>query len=353
MKRKICLLLILVMVIGTIGGCGNNEKGSDSPKESVGKQEKEEGKKTSKGWENNIIDGVEYIDTSRNFSDLSREKTSFYIDSERTNVITYINDNEDKKLQLKYVYFDEQCYAIFSTETKSKTRNNTSILVSSGAYTVDGKALVTDTKELVYEENGIKGFSEKTGRYYSYYFVTDIDGIEVYMYANSYTEKDENLYALINELVGYLSVNEEVGFLQDWILNTNYTKVIDGKGVVVKSAKTITKLAFPGTGQDTDLIEMGGHKFEGWFRMYDYRGEEVDKELVTYGTLGDYTVGYKVYESSYSKYFYVYLYTSTTNDLGVNVYDQVIVFELNNYDGVTSQEELTKAVVDNLILYEE
>lgn len=351
MKKLLVLMLSVVMVAGVIGGCGNKQKDTEKDNTPI-KSEKEEIKETTKDWKNTIIEGVEYIDVSRNFSDLSREKTSFYIDKEKTKVVTYINENEDKKLQLKYLYSDDQCYAVFSTETEFKTKNNTSIIVSDENYTGKNGPLVTETKELVYEKDGAKGYSEKSGNYYSYYFVKNIEDIDVYLYANSYTEKDENLYALIEELVGYLSVNDEVGFLQDWELNTNYVHTFDNKGVVLKSAKTLTKLAYPGSGQDTDLIKMGDHKFEGWFRMSDYRGDEVDKELVTYDTLGKYTIGYKVYDSSYSKYFYVYVYTSETNEAGIEVYDEVVVFELNNYDGVTSQEELTKAVVNNLILCE-
>lgn len=88
--------------------------------------------------------------------------------------------------------------------------------------------------------------------------------------------------------------------------------------------------------------------------MYDYSGDEVDSELITYGTFGDYTVGYKVYESSFSDYFYVYLYTSTTNEAGVEVYENTVkVFELYDYTGDVPQEDLVKAILDNLVLYEE
>lgn len=150
--KKILAMAVGVVLVLSVFGCGSKEDGEKPANgaENVASNNSEE---ASKDWENTIIEGVEYIDTSRNFTDLSREKTSFYIDKDRTKVITYINENEDKKLQLKYLYLDEQCYAIFSTETEFKKSNNTSIVVADGEYTVKGEKWISGSETLVFDED--------------------------------------------------------------------------------------------------------------------------------------------------------------------------------------------------------
>ena len=91
-----------------------------------------------------LIEGVEYVDTSRNFKDVTPKKFSFFIDNNRENYLTYIDNNENSNVTLSMVdNNDNSVCAVFSFYNNG---SQSDIIVSNEDYMLKNKKVIHDNK---------------------------------------------------------------------------------------------------------------------------------------------------------------------------------------------------------------
>lgn len=330
----ICAVLITQKIKGKEQNVTNTTSGKNNDENVKGKE-----KTSTEKNDSLIIDGVEYVDTSKNFKDVNRSNFSFFCNQDRTKYLTYKKSNEKSKLDTKVIYnFDGRVSAVFYIKNKG-----TEIIVSDENFEVDGKKLVTDSKTLLFEENNLKCYIDdyKKG-YYMHQYVANIDGVEVSIYTASKTKGDETLKNAVKEIIGDLSVDKKVGFYLDHYLS------YDGlNGISLKSYKLIGSIDFT----DSDQLLIGGNTF--WYSPTGGSENIVPSNMVNCEKIKDRDVGYNIIKRNYGgNKLSVYIYDSTdVNGEKVFLHNKQVIW-MDNYDeNKVKPEEIVKLYLDNLVVY--
>ncbi|CDC79177.1 unknown [Clostridium sp. CAG:465] len=354
-NKKLIFTLIIVLVLGLVLGIilivkKNSIKTNDINKDTNIEQDEKENN-------NIIIDGVEYIDTSRNFKDVDARNFTFYVDKEHKKNITFSykkEAGEKEKVSLKKILnYDKSIGAVFTYNVKvsgTYGHENLEICVSDENYeTPDGEKIITQNKEMIWSENGITCYVEKYKGFYTHQFIVNIDGTEVALYC-SYKEKNAKIIKTgVMELINHLSVNKNVGYYLDYYLNQQGTK-----NVTIKSYKLIEYVS-------TDYSEYNSclaiNNYDIIYRKYsNFDYESTYPKLTNYKEIGNSKIGYQVYDDFVSdtsrRELYIYVYTSYIREDGDIGYCNPAFFKYRySKDDNIFPEEIVKAVVDSLVFF--
>lgn len=335
--KNIIIILILIIVLFTLTACGEKKENQNN---TVAKEQKFN--------DSLIIEGVEYIDISKNFKEVTTENLSFHIDSKHENYLTYENPNESpRRVEFSRVHNNgDTTGAIFlyhEKKTISVQNPNmyTIIMVSSENYAIDGIKVMTDKKTLLEEGDNYKFYKEispATGKN-MYQYVTTIDGLEVCLYS---TDKEEDIKKGSQEICKYLSKNGSAGFYLDWYLS--YDRI---DGFALNSYKSV--ICADRTGDDK--IVLGDNILNLSQAIHRLRGMKVSDELIEYSEINGKKVGYRISDDSLT----IYLYDTQINKAGETVYNNPPqALELNNFTGGTTEAEaIVKMYMDVFVTFEE
>ena len=336
---SVAIVLILIVLLFTLTACGNKN-------EEQGKSN-QEGQVEQQPNDSLILEGVEYIDTSKNFKEVTSTNLSFYIDSAHENYLTYVNNTESpRRVEFSRVHNNgDTTGAIFlyhEKKTISVQNPNmyTIIMVSNENYAIDGIKVMTDNKTLIEEGDNYKFYKETspaTGKN-MYQYVTTIDGLEVCLYCS---DKQEDAKKGSQEICKYLSKNGSAGFYIDWYLS------YDGlDGLTLNSYKKV--ICADRTGDDK--IILGDHILNYSQAIYTLRGLKVSDKIVDYSEINGKKLGYAIDDDSLA----IYLYDTQTNKAGETVYNNPPqALELNNFTGdKTEAEKIVELYKNALVTYE-
>lgn len=354
-NKKIIVALIIVLVLAFVLGIilivkKNTNKANDINNGANIEQAKKENNNT-------IIDGVEYIDTSRNFKDVDDRNFTFYLDKEHKKNITYSykkEDGEKEKVSLKRILnYDNSIGAVFTynVNVSNKIGHETlEIIVSDENYeTPDGEKVITENKEMIWSENGITCYVEKDKRFYTHQFIVNIDGTEVAIYC-SYDEKNAKIVKTgVMELINHLSVNKNVGYYLDYYLNKQSTN-----NVTIKSYKLIDYVSTY-SGEYESCLSINNYDII-YANHYNSDYESTYPKLTNYKEIGNSKIGYKVYDGfvtdTSERELYIYVYTSFIRGDGNIAYSNPAFFKYRYHEEDNiSPEEVVKAVTDSLVFF--
>lgn len=336
-KLKTVIACLLVMSMVFVTGCGKPESGGVET-EDTGSDNVELEISNSM-----VIEGVEYIDSSRDIDNVSKNNFSFHIDNEKTKYLTYINDEEEPKVYAECIYLDS---AISKVGVSFSNEDRVEIVVSDGSFTADGEKLITDNKTLLFKEKKLSCYSEpyKEG-YISHEIIADIDGEKVSFIFLSETEGDEGLIEDVKYLIDHLSVNKKVGFYVDHYLSDAFGNM------TFKSHELISRLKLKGgSAIDTDHVILNGQRFN-YNKCIDSL-YHVPEKMVVYTTIGEWKIGYYIEDSILNDYLNIFRYESEM--LG----DEEIMdgnqdfLKLVGYDSSSmNAEDFVQAYVDSLVVF--
>lgn len=338
--RIIIIMIILNAALFILSGCGTKD-------EKTAVQENTNTENTNQPNDSLIIDGVEYIDKSKNFKEVTPTNFSFYIDRNHENYLTYVNNTESpRRVEFSRIHNDgDTTGAVFLYhERKTISVQNPNlfviIMVSTENYSIDGIKVMSENKTLVEEGENYKLYKEKspaTGKN-MYQYVTTIDGIEVCMYCS---DDQEEAKKGSQEICKYLSKNGSAGFYIDWYLS------YDGlEGFTLNSYKTVRTADRTGD----DAIFLGDYIFNYSQAIWSMRDMKVSDKIINYSELNGRKLGYALED----KRLTIFLYDTKTNKNGELVYNNPPqALELNNFSGDTAEaEKIVDMYKDALVIYE-
>lgn len=339
LKIAIVIIIILVVFFGIILILNNKKENSTNEINTLNKENSNDEEISEEKNDSLIIDGVEYVDASRNFKDVNKDKFSFFCNQERTKYLTYKKSSEKSQIKTKVIYnFDGRVATVFNIGNRE-----TEIIVSDENFEVDGKKLVTESKTLLFEEDNLKCYIDNYKKgYYMHQYVANIDGVDVSIYTASKTKGDEELKNAVKEIIGDLSVDKKIGFYLDHYIS------YDGlNGIALKSYKTIGTIDFV----DSDQLIMGGYTF--WFSPNSTGKQYIPSNLVNCEKIKDRGVGYSISRSkSYGDQLSVYVYNSSDID-GKEVFSHAIqCMWIDDYnESEIKPEDVVKIYLDNIVNY--
>lgn len=295
--------------------------------------------------ENKLIPGVEYYAPERDIDGVTFKRFSFFIGNDHK-ILTYINEDKESEIMIKYNYFDENNVCAEFVVNKINVTVSDDSLVNG-----EGEAIKDIDKTLVAEENGIKYYVfPYKKRYYIHYFETVIDGIQVSFSKSNgsiTSDVDTKLFAGIKELASKLSVNDKVGLWADGKLNNYYAD----ESIALKSAKLFNVLCYDPTGQSMDKILIGDYKISLDFFLHNKKGKEVDSSMVVMGEIADQKYGYKTSTDIHGNTdVYVYIYKSELREdkeIYTNKPSVFLMYDLNKTD--LTAEQFADLVVKQVI----
>ena len=344
------IIAVSLIVIGILIFLNNkysvSENNVENNKKQINKEEK-----------NLIVDGIEYIDSSRNMKDIDARNFTFFIDkSHKKNITFKYKEDKDKyedTIALLQVLNDGNSIgAIFTYDVVIEDtigHEKLEMLVSDENYeTSDGKKLVTENKKKLWQENGTTCYMDKFGEYYSYQFVVNIDGVKISIYCTHKNDISKFLKSKIKELVKHLSVDDNVGFYIDHFLNNYYGSGYSGTVVSLKSYKYIQSI-------DKDFVaQIKINDFLVKYVQNDYESDEdyENDKLTYYGDIGDKHIAY--YISDYdADGIIVYIYDSKIAEDGEKIYNTSReMFMCPHFQNYNKQpNEFLTELVDSLVKY--
>ena len=135
LKIAIVVIIILVVFFSIILILNNKKENSTNEINTLNKENSNDEEISEEKNDSLIIDGVEYVDASRNFKDVNKDKFSFFCNQERTKYLTYKKSSEKSQIKTKVIYnFDGRVATVFNIGNRE-----TEIIVSDENFEVDGK----------------------------------------------------------------------------------------------------------------------------------------------------------------------------------------------------------------------
>lgn len=295
-----------------------------------------------------LIEGVEYVDTSRNFKDVTPKKFSFFIDNNRENYLTYIDNNENSNVTLSMVdNNDNSVCAVFSFYNNG---SQSDIIVSNEDYMLKNKKVIDDNKTPMWTEERYTSYIARyNSSFYIYQFVVKIDDVEFSIFVLSKKSGDENVKITIEKLIDCLSVNKKVGFYMGWFLSYGSMS-----NITLKSYKNIGYIVVRGnSGKNPNKIIINGNVIDYQGAMSSWENSELLEINQVYGKWEDMNVGYYTSNYSFGDSLVIYIYGATKEIDGKEYFvDSPYLFEVQKYQesGMTEQE-IIKLLLDHLVKY--
>lgn len=236
----------------------------------------------------NIINGIEYIDSTRNFKDVDYDNFSFLINKDGKKYLSFKQkDDEDKVIKMSVIYNSGDCFGTTFSYWGGDYAivNPLNIIVSDDHFvTYEGIDLFKN-KKLLWDKGDMKCYIAKDdNNFYNYQCITKIDGVTVGFYSATESKDDKSVTNAFKDFKKYLSVDKNLGFYLD-----HYLSYAMDKGVSLKSYKYIKVWK----SETSDIIKLGDYDIEfdenTWFRDYSINSDNIE-----YLALDNYKIGYYI-----------------------------------------------------------